>query len=63
MAFCGPFGMAPMFPALAATALAEVKPAAADGQGLYVLIIMILFIGTLLEGLLYAIRKGVLKWE
>ena len=36
---------------------------AADGQGLYVLIIMVLFIGTLLEGLLYAIRKGVLKWE
>ena len=36
---------------------------AAEGQGLFVLIVMFLFIGTLLEGLLYAIRKGVLKWE
>ena len=36
---------------------------AAEGQGLFVLIGMFLFIGTLLEGLLYAIRKGVLKWE
>ena len=35
---------------------------AAEGQGLFVLIVMFLFIGTLLEGLLYAIRKGVLKW-
>ncbi len=36
---------------------------AADGNGLFVLVVMFLFIGTLLEGLLYAIRKGVLKWE
>ena len=33
------------------------------GQGLYILIVMLLFILTLLEGLLYAIRKGVLRWE
>lgn len=33
------------------------------GQGLYILIVMFLFIFTLLEGLLYAIRKGVLRWE
>ena len=31
--------------------------------GLAALIIMFLFILTLLEGLLYAIRKGVLTWE
>ena len=36
---------------------------AMSGQGLYVLIVMLLFIGTLLEGLVYAIRKGVLRWE
>jgi NADH:ubiquinone oxidoreductase subunit 3 (subunit A) len=33
------------------------------GQGLYILIVMFLFLFTLLEGLLYAIRKGVLRWE
>ena len=33
------------------------------GRGLYILIVMLLFILTLLEGLLYAIRKGVLRWE
>lgn len=33
------------------------------GGGLQALVIMFLFIGTLLEGLLYAIRKGVLRWE
>ena len=33
------------------------------GQGLYVLVVMFLFIFTLFEGLLYAIRKGVLRWE
>ncbi len=33
------------------------------GQGLYILVVMLLFILTLLEGLLYAIRKGVLRWE
>ncbi len=36
---------------------------AASGNGLFILVVMLLFIGTLLEGLLYAIRKGVLKWE
>jgi NADH-quinone oxidoreductase subunit A len=29
----------------------------------YALVAMFLFIGTLLEGLLYAWKKGVLKWE
>jgi len=29
----------------------------------YVLVAMFLFIGTLLEGLAYAWKKGVLKWE
>jgi NADH-quinone oxidoreductase subunit A len=41
----------------------QVESFAADGQGLFVLVAMFLFIGTLLEGLLYAIRKGVLRWE
>ena len=41
----------------------EIERFAANGQGLFVLVVMFLFIGTLLEGLLYAIRKGVLKWE
>ena len=41
----------------------KIEQFAADGQGLFVLVVMFLFIGTLLEGLLYAIRKGVLKWE
>ncbi len=41
----------------------QLESFAADGQGLFVLVVMFLFIGTLLEGLLYAIRKGVLKWE
>ena len=34
-----------------------------NGMGLWALVIMFLFILTLLEGLLYAIRKGVLRWE
>lgn len=34
-----------------------------NGLGLFALVIMFLFILTLLEGLVYAIRKGVLKWE
>ena len=33
------------------------------GGGLAALVVMFLFILTLLEGLLYAIRKGVLRWE
>ena len=41
----------------------RIESFAADGNGLFVLVVMFLFIGTLLEGLLYAIRKGVLKWE
>ncbi len=41
----------------------RIEEFAAGGQGLFVLVVMFLFIGTLLEGLLYAIRKGVLKWE
>ena len=41
----------------------RIESFASDGNGLYVLIVMFLFIGTLLEGLLYAIRKGVLRWE
>lgn len=36
---------------------------AADGLGLAALVIMFLFILTLVEGLVYAIRKGVLRWE
>ena len=31
--------------------------------GIYALVVMFLFILTLLEGLLYAIKKGVLRWE
>ena len=34
-----------------------------NGLGLWALVIMFLFVLTLLEGLLYAIRKGVLTWE
>ena len=41
----------------------RIEAFADSGQGLYVLIVMFLFIFTLLEGLLYAIRKGVLRWE
>ena len=41
----------------------NIESFAANGQGVYVLVVMFLFIFTLLEGLLYAIRKGVLKWE
>jgi len=41
----------------------RIESFAADGNGLFVLVVMFLFIATLLEGLLYAIRKGVLKWE
>jgi NADH-quinone oxidoreductase subunit A len=41
----------------------RIESFAADGQGLFILVVMFLFIGTLLEGLLYAVRKGVLKWE
>lgn len=41
----------------------KIESFAASGQGLYVLVVMFLFIATLLEGLLYAIRKGVLQWE
>jgi len=33
------------------------------GRGLFVLIEMFIFIAILLLGLVYAIRKGVLKWE
>lgn len=33
------------------------------GGGFAALVVMFLFILTLLEGLLYAIRKGVLRWE
>lgn len=33
------------------------------GGGFAALVVMFLFIATLLEGLLYAIRKGVLRWE
>ncbi|MFA9446230.1 NADH-quinone oxidoreductase subunit A [Egicoccus sp. AB-alg6-2] len=32
-------------------------------SALYALVAMFLFIGTLLEGLMYAWKKGVLKWE
>ncbi len=35
----------------------------AAGQGLFALIEMFIFIGILLMGLIYAIRKGVLTWE
>ncbi|NNF70056.1 MAG: NADH-quinone oxidoreductase subunit A [Acidimicrobiia bacterium] len=35
----------------------------AESLGAFGLVAMILFILTLLEGLLYAIRKGVLRWE
>ena len=33
------------------------------GRGAFVLIEMLIFIGILLLGLIYAIRKGVLRWE
>jgi len=33
------------------------------GLGGYVLVEMVIFIGILIMGLVYAIRKGVLKWE
>jgi NADH-quinone oxidoreductase subunit A len=35
----------------------------AAGRGLFALIEMFIFIGILLMGLVYAIRKGVLTWE
>jgi NADH-quinone oxidoreductase subunit A len=35
----------------------------AAGRGLFALIEMFIFIGILLMGLIYAIRKGVLTWE
>ena len=41
----------------------ELEAFADNGLGAWALIIMFLFILTLLEGLLYAIRKGVLRWE
>ena len=34
-----------------------------NGLGLAALVVMFLFILTLVEGLVYAIRKGVLRWE
>jgi len=33
------------------------------GQGVFALVEMFIFIGMLLLGLVYAIRKGVLRWE
>ncbi len=41
----------------------QIETLADNGLGLWALVIMFLFILTLLEGLLYAIRKGVLTWE
>ena len=41
----------------------QLEPWANEGWGVYALVVMFLFILTLLEGLLYAIKKGVLKWE
>lgn len=41
----------------------QLESFAESGGGLQALVVMFLFIATLLEGLLYAIRKGVLKWE
>ena len=41
----------------------QIETFADNGLGLWALVIMFLFILTLLEGLLYAIRKGVLTWE
>jgi NADH-quinone oxidoreductase subunit A len=35
----------------------------AAGRGLFILVEMFIFIVILLMGLVYAIRKGVLKWE
>lgn len=35
----------------------------AAGRGLFILVEMFIFIGILLMGLIYAIRKGVLTWE
>ena len=34
-----------------------------NGLGLAALVVMFLFILTLVEGIVYAIRKGVLRWE
>ena len=41
----------------------QIETFADNGLGLWALVIMFLFVLTLLEGLLYAIRKGVLTWE
>jgi NADH-quinone oxidoreductase subunit A len=41
----------------------KVETFANAGMGGYILIEMFVFIGILLLGLVYAIRKGVLKWE
>lgn len=41
----------------------KVETFANAGSGGYILIEMFMFIGILLLGLVYAIRKGVLKWE
>lgn len=36
---------------------------AATGRGVFVLVEMVIFVGMLLLGLVYALRKGVLRWE
>ena len=41
----------------------QIETFQAAGRGLYVLVEMFIFIGILLMGLVYAIRKGVLTWE
>ncbi len=41
----------------------NVETFANAGSGGYILIEMFVFIGILLLGLVYAVRKGVLKWE
>ena len=41
----------------------QIEQFAADGMGGFILVEMVIFIAILVLGLVYAIRKGVLRWE
>ena len=41
----------------------EVFSAPGVGMGAFILVEMVIFIGILILGLVYALRKGVLRWE
>ena len=41
----------------------QIERFAADGMGGFILVEMVIFIAILVLGLVYAIRKGVLRWE